>query len=162
MGDPLLLQNYKIVQGTRPGTTMNTATTGDWINAKYAHMVYAIIDVARPDAKAIRAEAYSAENSAAGGVTAITTGIYWYKNDGCTYDRLTAATSSYSSHTDASSTGLFQLVAALDPAVLPSSRPWVSFAVRNSSQATDFCHITYLLESRYKGYQQFLATTSST
>lgn len=162
MGDPLFMQNYKVVQGTRAGTTMNTATTGDWVNAKHAHMVYAIIDISRATAKPVLLEAYSAMKSNSSGVTAITTGIYWYKNNGCSYDRLTAATSSYSSHTVASGTGLLQIVAALDPAVLPSSRPWVAFAARNSSTVNDFCHITYILESRYKGYQAYLATTSST
>jgi len=155
-------ESLHIVQATRAGTTMNTASTGDWVNLKNAHALWAIIDIARPTAKAIRAEAYSAEDSAGTGVAAITTGIHWYKNDGMAYDRLTAATSSYSSHTDASSTGLFQLVAKLDPTVLATSTPWVAFGVRNSSQTTNFCHITYLLESRYPGYQAFLATTSST
>lgn len=155
-------EHLHVVQGTRAGTTMNTATTGDWVNMKYAHALWAIIDVARPTAKALAFEAYKAEDSAGTGVAAITTGIFWYKNDGCTYDRLTAATSSYSSHTVASATGKYQVVAKLDPTVLATSTPWVAFAARNSSAATDFCHITYLIDSRYPGYQSILATTSST
>jgi len=154
--------DFKVIQALRPGTTMNTASTGDWVNCKNAHALWAVIDVARPASKAIYAEAYSASDSAGTGVTAITSGIHWWKNDGLSYDRLTAATSSYSSHTEAASTGLYQIVARLNPNILPSSHPWAAFGVRSSSQATNFVNMVYILESRYAGAQAYLATTSST
>jgi len=156
-------EQYTVVQALRPGTTMNTASTGDWVDARKFHSITAIINVARPAAAPIYAEWYSASDSAGTGAAALTTGVKWWKLDGpTTAYRMTPTTSSPSSHTVASATGLYQLVGQFDPARLPSSDPWVACAVRNSSQATDFVSMTYLgLARQLPGYE-VVATTSST
>ena len=155
-------EHFKVIQALRPGTTMNTGSTGDWVNLQNFQSMTVLIDVARPTAKAIYAEFYSASDSAGTGTAAITTGVTWWKRDGVGSYRLSKATSSPSSHTDASSTGLYQIVAQFKPSVLPTSDPWVACGVRNSSQATNFVNMVYLLESRYLPANQILATTSST
>jgi len=158
-------QDLHVVMGLKANSTMNTASTGDVIDASHCHTVWALFNFARPTAKAIRVEAYKQEDYAGTNVAAITTGIKFWKNDGCQFDRLTAATSSASSHTDASSTGLFQLLCRLDPTHISSSQKFISFGARNSSQATNFVNLTYMLENRYPGQAgagSWLATTSST
>ena len=157
-----IANELKIIQGLKPGSTCNTASTGDWVNTENLHALYAIVDIARNVSVAATFNWYRGTNASGGGSAAVTTGCHFWKNLGCLFDRLTAATSSASSHTVSATTGRIQLVSRLDPAALPSSNPWVAFANANQAQALNFINMVYVGIPRYSNVDAFLATTSST
>ena len=157
-----LPNDLKIIQGLKPGSTGNTASTGDFVNCENLHYLYAICDISRNVASTATFNWYTASAYAGTGSSALSTGCKWYVNDGCGFDRLVQKTTSNSSYTSASSTGRLQVVSRLDCAAMPSSHSYAAFANHDQSQATNFVHITYVGVPRYKGVGSFLATTSST
>ena len=157
----MIPESLKPIAALAVGTAGNVASTFDWINCAHAQRLFVVAQVKRAVASKDYMVAYSARNSAAGGSSEITSGINFWTNT-ATFDRLVHKTSSNSSTATASASGPLLIVAALDLAVLPSSHPWVAFALRSSSQAGNLRAATYYLESRFGGYQQYVATTSST
>jgi hypothetical protein len=149
------------VIGSVVGVAGNAASTFDWVNCKHAQKLYCIVNIKRATATKDYMVAYSASDSAGTGSSEITSGInFWTQT--ATFDRLVAKTSSNSSTVTASATGALMIVAALNPEALPSSHPWVAFALRSSSQVGNLHFAQYLISPRFGGYQSFLATTSST
>ena len=157
-----LVNDLKVIQGLRAGATGNTASTGDWVNCENFHHLYAVCDVARPTASTAVFEWYSGSAYAGTGSSNVSTGCRWWVNDGVAFDRLTLQTTMGSSFSIASATGLVHVVSRLDCAILPTSHPYAAFAVEDMGTVNDFVNITYIGVPRYKGAEQFLATTSST
>jgi len=157
-----LPNDLKIIQGTRAGSTGNTASTGDWVNCENFHTLYAIVDVARPTASTAVFTWYTASAYAGTGSSHLSTGIRWWLNDGVAFDRLSLQTTAGSSYSIASATGLVHMVSKLDCALLPTSHPYAAIGIENMGTANNFYGITYIGVPRYKGAGQFLATTSST
>ena len=157
-----LPNDLKIIQGTRAGSTGNTASTGDWVNCENFHTLYAIVDVARPTASTACFQWYSGSAYAGTGSSSLSTGCKWWLNNGVAFDRLALQTTAGSSFTIASATGLLQMVSRLDCAALPTSHPYAAIAIENMGTANNFYSITYVGVPRYKGVGSFLATTSST
>ena len=171
MGNKSMIpEELKPITGTAVGVAGNAASTFDWINCKGAHTLYCVVNIKRATATFDYLLAYSGSDSAATGSSAISTGInYWYRKG--TMDRITKYTdSTYGGHLQCvssniaagASSGPLMLIAALDLATVPTSHPWVAFALKSSSQVGNLHYASYFLDSRYKGYQQFIATTSST
>jgi len=160
-------QSNIIPEGLHPimavtvGVAGNAASTFDWINCEHAHALYCVVHVKRATAAPNYMVAYSARTYAGAGSSQLSTGINFWTNTH-TYDRFVAKTTSNSSTVTASATGWLTIVARLDTAALPSSHKYAAFALRSSSQVGNLHSATYYLDARYKGYQQFLATTSST
>lgn len=167
-----LPEGLKPVTGTAVGVAGNAASTFDWINCKGVHTLYCVVNIKRATAANDSMQAYSASNSAAGASALITTGInYWFRKE--THDRIVKYTSAHdstylghlqcmTSNIVATSSGPIMLIAALDCSVLPATRPWAAFSLKSASQVGNLHHATYFLDCRYKGDQQYLATTSST
>jgi hypothetical protein len=151
----------KPVIATAVGVAGNAASTFDWINCANAHQVQCIVQIKRATATKDYMVGYSASDSAGTGSSEVTSGMHFYTQT-ATFDRLVNKTSSNSSTVTASATGPLMIVATFDPAVLPTSHNWFAFALRSSSQVGNLHSATYLITPRFGGYQQFLATTSST
>ena len=147
-----LIEGSKIVVGLSP-TTANV-TSADWINTENMHTVWAIVT---KSVGAGSASFFSAQvgESYAGASASTPTATYWATSGLNNLDRLRASTQS-TGLTAASSKGM--VVIKYDPSVSDTSDHYFSVSMTSGLDVA----VTYICEPRYGGYQQFIATTSST
>lgn len=158
-----LPEKYQIINCIQAGTTMNTASTSVWMDARKFHSLTIVASVKRPAADGFRCQFYASSDSAGGGSVIMTTGVKWWVQDNTTETyRMTKATSSPSSHTVGASTGFYMICAQFDPARLSSSRPWVSFGISNEGEALNFCNAFAFAETLHNPGYKVNATSSST
>ena len=146
-----LVEGAKIIVGLTP-TTANV-TSADWINTENMHSVWAIVTKSLGAGSASFFSAQVGETYA-GASASTPTATYW-KSSGLSLDRLWASTNT-TGLTAASSRGM--VVIKYDPSVSDTSDKYFSV---NMTSGLDVA-VTYICEPRYGGYQQFIATTSST
>jgi len=156
-----LIEKVKLVQGVRP-TTMGAADSGDWVTMKNAHTVWAIIS-ADSATTSITITPKLASSFAGTGSSAITGGAkFWVNTNTSQLDRLTASTRS-TAYTLANNTNCAMIVVKYDPANAASSNTHFSIDVSTCAAANVGRYsVIYAIEPRYAGYQQTIATTSST
>ena len=150
-----LIEKVKLVQAI-PATTGTVADVlGDYISMKNAHAVWAILSIDSPTTFIVTpevAEAYAGTNS-----TNITGGAkFWVNLNTTQLDRLTASTRSTALGGETANNAM--VVVRFDPSAAHSSQ--THFAVNVNT--TGYVSAVYAIETRYGGYQQTVATTSST
>lgn len=150
-----LIEKVKLVQAIPPSTGTAGANTGDWISMKNAHAVWAIVSLETPTTFLLTphvSESYAGANS-----TNISGGAkFWVNLNTTQLDRLTATTDTTA--LDSTSANCAMVVVRFDPSAAHSSQ--THFAVEVVSSAIPSA--IYAIETRYGGYQQTVATTSST
>lgn len=155
-----LVEGMKIVQGLAP-TTQGANDDGDYINMENAHAVWTIINIIKPTT-AITFTPKTASAYAGTGSSAISGGAKFWTNTNTALDRFTASTAT-TAVACAETTNPQMVVCRYDPAAAPSSHPYFTIIPStDGGAATGTIAMTYLLDSRYPGYQQIIATTSST
>jgi hypothetical protein len=143
-------ESFKIVQGTLGPTTTNGAiTTGDYVSMKNVKRCTVLVSLnqAATDATAITIE--QATNVAGAGSTAITLVVpIWQDADVSSSDALVRQTDAVA---DAATAGtnpqLF--VFQIDPETLADGFDCITCKLADSTEATNFVNITYLLEMNY-------------
>ena len=154
-------EDFKVVQAY-VSTAWGAANNGDYINMENAHAIHVIVNT-----KGLTTDCTFtpelASDYAGTGSSAITGGAqFWYDADTATVDRLTKSTAS-TAYTLTGSANNSMVVVRYDPAQAASSN--THFTIGFSSKGTagvGTLEATYIIESRYKGYQAVVATTSST
>lgn len=145
-----LPESFKIVQGTLGPTTTNGAiTTGDYVSMKNVKRCTILVSLnqAATDATAITIE--QATNVAGDGSTAITKVVpIWKAADVSTADALVRQTDAVSDAADAG-TDPQLFVFQLDPETLAEGFDAITLKLADSTEATNFVNITYLLEMAY-------------
>lgn len=158
-----LVENFHVVQAMAP-TTQGTASemTADYIRMDQAHRVYTIIEITAATTD-VTFTPHVASAVAGTGSSAISGGAKFWVNTGCTtLDRFTASTAS-TAYTLSDNANKAQIVIEYDPTASDSTND--CFTVKASSAGSASAgtlSMTYLIEPRYAGYQQIIATTSST
>lgn len=143
-----LPQDCKIVNGT-PMVTTNGGVTCDYISCKNAHKVTIIATLLQAVAHATVLgvnEATAVAGTSAAAVTAVQR--VWKNADVSTTDTLTRATDAASIAATATATNQI-LVMEFDPATLSSGFDCIAATLSDSSQATDFVNVTYIIHTRY-------------
>jgi len=158
-----LVEGAKIIQAVKP-TTQGSATvnSGDYISMKNAHAVWTIINVD----SATTSVTFTPKNASAyagTGAAAVDGGCkFWVNTNTTNLDRIAATTYS-PAYTLANNANAALVVCRYDPANAPSSHPYFSMTASSAgTAAAGRMAMTYIVEPRYAGYQQTIATTSST
>lgn len=156
-------EGMHVVQAFAPTTALGGAAVqiSDYVEGKNAHTIWGVFNVNQTSSGSgtPSASVLWAEDVAGTGKTTATDGVKWWLNAACTtLDRLTASTASTALSLGATAVNK-QFVVRIDPSAAATTQD--CFAVEMSS--ADFAISgTWLLESRYPGYQNIIATTSST
>jgi hypothetical protein len=156
-----IVEKNKIVQALAP-TTQGADDDGDYISMANAHAVWTIINIKKPT-NAITFTPKTASAYAGTGSSAITGGARFWTNTNTTQlDRIAVSTAT-TAIANAATTNSQLIVCRYDPAAAPSSHPYFAMIPSTAAGgATGTLSMTYILESRFAGYQAFVATTSST
>jgi len=156
-----LVEGAKIIQGRSP-TTQGASDDGDWINMENAHAVWTVINVKAATTQVVitpkTASAYAGTGSSAidGGA------VFWANTNTTQLDRMSKSTAS-TAYTLSDNANSALVVVRYDPSAAPTSHPYfsVTFSTAGAAAAGTVA-MTYILETRYGGAQQTIATTSST
>lgn len=158
-----LVEKMKIVQALSP-TTQGASDDGDYIEMKNAHAIWTIINV-KAATTGVTFTPKVASDVAGTGSSAVGGGCkFWANTNTTNLDRMVASTNS-TAYTLSDNANSALIVCRYDPAEAASGSSNDCFAMIPStagSAAAGTVAMTYLVESRYPGYQQVVATTSST
>jgi len=157
-----LVEGSKIIQALAP-TTAGTADDGDYISMANAHAVWTIVSF-NDGTSALVLTPKTASAYAGTGAAAVDGGCQiWYNVNTTQLDRMTKSANTTAYEMPASATLNSMAVIKYDPANAPSSHPYFAMtASTGGAAATGRLAMTYIVESRYPGYQQVISTTSST
>ncbi len=141
---------FKVVNGT-PVATTNGGIVCDYISLKNVHRVTIIAEllqaVSHTTALGLK-EATSVAGGSAAAVTAVQK--IWKNADVSDTDTLVRGTDAASVLATAGATNQ-QLVMQFDPSTLSEGFDCIAATLDDSSEATNFASVTYLLETRYPG-----------
>ena len=156
-----IIERNKIVQALAP-TTQGAADDGDYISMKNAHAVWTIINV-KAATTSVTFTPKNASAFAGTGAAAVSGGCkIWANTNTTNLDRMVASTAT-TAYTLANNANSALVVFRYDPTNAPSSHPYFGMTCSTAgAAAAGTVAMTYILESRYPGYQQVIATTSST
>lgn len=148
-----LPQNFKIVQGIKP-TTTNGGSTAGYVSVKTGNWLWIIVNLTQAVGHATAITVKRATAVAGTAVTTLAADIQVWANED------TAATDTLVKQTDAKGFTVTndvkgkQIVFGLDPSSLGEISSVVADCVTvtsaDSSQATNFWEVTYLLDTKYK------------
>lgn len=155
-----LVEGTKVIKAISASTGTNAAMVGDYINMENMHKVWALVNWDGGDTSPDVTFKLASDYAGTGSSTAAT--AKWWINTGSTvHERFTLSTStSYIKKADlGTATTRYTIIGMFDPASAASSNTHVCvhLGARNGCVAA-----SYICEPRYAGYQQFIATTSST
>lgn len=143
-----LVERYKFVTGS-PVATTNGAIVGDYISVKNAHRVTIIAHLLQAVSHATELGINEATNVAGGAATAVTeTFPIWKNADISTTDTLVRGTDAAVVVATAG-TNNQMLVIQVDPAKLADGKDCIAATLDDSSQATNYAVIEYIIEIRY-------------
>ena len=156
-----LVEGAKIIQALAP-TTQGAADDGDYISMKDAHAVWTVINVSAATTS-VTFTPKNASTYAGTGAAAVDGGCkFWANTNTTSLDRMTASTNS-TAYTLTDNANKALVVCRYDPSNAPSSHECFSMTCSTAgAAAAGTVAMTYILETRYGGYQQIIATTSST
>jgi hypothetical protein len=144
----VLPEQFKIVNGT-PVATTNGGITCDYISLKDAISVTIIAELLQAATHATALGVNEATTVAGGSAAAVTAVQKVWKNaDVSSTDTLVAATDAATIAATAGTTNQ-QLVMQFDPATLSSGFDCIAATLTDSSEATNFATVTYIIETRY-------------
>ena len=164
-----LVEGSKIVMGRAPTTAMAASAKCDYVEMKNAHSIWAVV-YGGNHACGQTITPYIATDCSSGGVTAITGGAqFWISSTAAAaaFDRMTASTNSTAASFTTNATDKLMVV-RYDPAhaaTVGSSFTHYTLGMSTKGAgagAVGTESVVYHIESRYPGYQQIIATTSST
>ncbi len=139
---------FKIVQGKSPTTTTG-GFTADYVSLKNVHRAWVIVELTQAVAHATVVSLMRATAVAPTGATAVTETVPIWENEA------TGTSDTLVRQTDAASITLTAdaenktVVMLIDPAKLTDTFDCIAAKLSDSSQATNFASVTYLLETRY-------------
>lgn len=143
-----LPQSYKIVVGASPETT-NGGKTADYISLKNAAWVWVIVNLTQAVGHATAFTLNRATAVAPTGATTLAADVQvWANEDAAASDTLVRQTDA-KSYTVSNNIKNKQIVFGIDPATLGGSYDVLTVLAADSSQATNFWSVTYLVETRY-------------
>jgi hypothetical protein len=157
-----LVEGTKIVSGIAPTTQGSATVKMDYVSMKDAHTVWAVINI-KDHTSGPTVTPYVASAYAGTGSSAITGGAqFWINNNTTNLDRMTVSTATTAlAFSDAATDGL--MVVRYDPSASASSNSYFCIGLSTAGAAkAGTVSAEYYLETRYGGYQQVIATTSST
>jgi hypothetical protein len=139
---------FKIVQGTPPVTTTGGVTC-DYVSLKNAVRAWIIAEFTQAVGHATVLGVNKATAVAPTGATAMTeTQQIWVNEDTAASDTLVKATDA-ASETLTDDVKNKQVIMEIDPAKLAAGYDCIAATISDSSQATNFVSVTYLIETRY-------------
>ena len=139
---------FKIVNGT-PVATTNGGITCDYISVKNAHKVTIIVELLQAVSHETALGINEATAVAPTGASAVTETMPIWKNaDVSSTDTLVRGTDAATVSATAGATNQ-TLVLEVDPAKLTAGYDCIAATLSNSSQASNFATVTYLIETRY-------------
>lgn len=144
----LFPEKFKIVNGS-PVATTNGGITGDYISVKNARRVIIIAELLQAAAHATALGVSVATNVAGTGAAAMTALMPNWKNVDVSASDTLAKQSDAASVAAANTAKNQQLVMEILPERLPAGYDCIAATLSDSSQATDFATITYLIEEKY-------------
>lgn len=147
-----LPQNFKIVQGIQPSTT-NGGATADYVSVKTGLWLWIIVNLTQAVGHATAITVKRATAVAGTGLTTLANDIQvWANEDVAASDTLVKQTDA-KGFTVTNDVKNKQIVFGLDPALLGEISSVVADCVTvvaaDSSQATNFWEVTYLLQSAF-------------
>lgn len=146
---PTLPQNYKIVVGAAPETT-NGGKTADYVSVRNANWVWVIINVTQAVGHATAFTLNRATAVAGTGATTLASNVQaWLNEDVAASDTLVKQTDA-KSVTVTNDVKNKQIVFGIDPSTLGDTYDVITVLSADSSQATNFWSVTYLLDTKYK------------
>jgi hypothetical protein len=157
-----LVEGAKIINALAPTTQGAATVKADYVKMENANTVWAIVNV-KTHTSGPTVTPYVASDVAGTGVTAVGGGAkFWVNNNTTQLDRMVASTAvTAQAFTDAATDGL--MVVRYDPTEAASSNDCFAIGLTTAGGAADgTVSVTYILDSRYKGYQQVIATTATT
>ena len=149
MTDFCFPENCKIIQGLEPIVGPNGVLNSVPISLKYAHMVWAIVDVNTAGTSAAVAIVPQTDELVAFGspaALAVATQI-WANQDTATNDRLVEQTDAVNFTTTADANHK-QVIIQINPAALGTSEDCFRIQLTTVA-ATDYVAITYVVQPRY-------------
>ena len=150
-----LIEGAKVVVGKASTGGDIAAGSGDFISMKNMHRVWAIATFSGTSGPVMNTEV--AETYAGASASSVESASIWTCLNSSTLDRWTKSTALGTATFDDTNDGAIAF--CFDPTVADTSDSYFSLAHTSGVGAL---HITYIAEPRYGGYQQFIATTSST
>jgi hypothetical protein len=148
-----LVEGNKVVVGLAASTMGIAKGACDYINMEGMHTIYAVATfkgTSGPVLTPLVAEDYTGTSSSSGEA------IVWTNYDTTTLDRWTKSTALFATLEDGNEGAA---ILRFDPASAASTNKY--FAIHRSSCVGPLS-VTYIAQPRYAGYQQTIATTSST
>jgi hypothetical protein len=144
----LFPEKYKIVTGS-PVATTNGGITGDYVSVKNARRVVIVAELLQAVSHATALGVSVATDVAASGAAAMTALMPIWKNANvATTDTLTKAADAASIAATAGTTNQL-LVMEIIVERLPAGYDCIAATLSDSSQATNFATITYMIETKY-------------
>ena len=144
----LLTETHKIVTGT-PIATTNGGITCDYVSLKNCHKVTIIANLLQAASHATVLGINEAKNVAALDAQAVTATMPVFKNANvATNDTLVKGTDAATIAATAG-TNNQMLVMVFDPSKLSAGFDCIAATLDDSTEATNFASVTYLLETRY-------------
>jgi len=146
---PTLPQDFKIVQGASPATT-NGGATADYVSLRNANWAWVIVNLKQAVGHATVITLNRATAVAPTGATTLATNVQVWLNED------TAATDTLVKQTDAKAVTVTndikskQIVFGIDPATLGDTYDVITVTSSDSSQATNFWSVEYLLDTKFK------------
>jgi len=141
-------QEFKIVQGTSPVTT-NGGVTADYVSLKNAKRCTIIVNLTQAVGHATALTIEQATTVAGAGSTAITVVVPIWLNADCAATDTLVKQASAVSQAIAATVKHHQVVFQLDPATLADTFDCITVKASDSSQATNFVSVDYLIETKY-------------
>jgi hypothetical protein len=146
-----LTENFKIVQASWPATT-NGGITCDYVSLKNVKKAYILVEMNQAVGHATALAPKQASKVDGTGVKALSNACsIWANEDVVTSDTLVKQTDA-TTYTVAADVKKKQIVFEIEPSIsfdIANGFDCLGLAIADSSQATDFASVTYILETRY-------------
>lgn len=148
-----LPQTFKIVDGSAGPVTSNGGVTCDYISMKHAHKVWIVVNAHQAVGHATTIQPRWATAVAGTSVANITNSVNWWLNaDVSSTDTLAAQTAGTLGTFNVAATNQLMVI-EIDPAAIIATAgdtfDCLGCVVADSSQATDFVQVTYIVDHRY-------------
>ena len=146
-----LAENFKIVQGANPKTT-NGGFTADYVSLKNVNKAFILVELTQAAAHATLLTPKQATAVAGTGVKVLTNNCEILANeDTASADTLTRQTAA-KNYTVTADIKNKTVIFEIDPATLDTANDFdcITITAADSSEATNFASVTYLLDMKYK------------
>lgn len=144
-----LPQDFKVVQGAAPETT-NSGKTADYVSVRNANWLWVIVNLTQAAGHATAITLNRATAVAPTGATTLANNVQVWANEDCAASDTLVKQTDAKAFTVANDIKNKQIVFGVDPATLGEGYDVVTVVAADSSQATNFWSVTYLLDTKYK------------